>query len=61
MTKTPSPRITTGALPGSRKVYHPGVAHPLRVPMREGARSLNVAIAAAMVLAEALRQTDSFP
>ncbi|AOZ70550.1 phosphomethylpyrimidine synthase ThiC [Rhodobacter xanthinilyticus] len=35
MTKTPSPRITTGALPGSRKVYHPGVAHPLRVPMRE--------------------------
>lgn len=33
----------------------------LRVPMREGARSLNVAIAAAMVLAEALRQTKTFP
>jgi tRNA (cytidine/uridine-2'-O-)-methyltransferase len=32
----------------------------LRVPMRAGARSLNVALAAAMVLGEALRQTESF-
>lgn len=31
------------------------------VPMAEGARSLNVALAAAMVLGEALRQTDRFP
>jgi tRNA (cytidine/uridine-2'-O-)-methyltransferase len=31
------------------------------VPMRPEARSLNVATAAAMVLGEALRQTDSFP
>ncbi|MBT4933071.1 MAG: tRNA (cytidine(34)-2'-O)-methyltransferase [Rhodospirillaceae bacterium] len=30
----------------------------LQVPMAPGARSLNVAIAAAMVLGEALRQTD---
>ena len=33
----------------------------LRVPMRPGLRSLNVAVAAAMVLGEALRQTRSFP
>lgn len=33
----------------------------LRVPMAPGLRSLNVAVAAAMVLGEALRQTDSFP
>ena len=31
------------------------------VPMRAGLRSLNVAVAAAMVLGEALRQTCSFP
>lgn len=33
----------------------------IRVPMAPGARSLNVALAAAMVLSEALRQTDGFP
>jgi tRNA (cytidine/uridine-2'-O-)-methyltransferase len=33
----------------------------LRIPMRAGARSLNVALAAAMVLGEALRQTEGFP
>ena len=33
----------------------------LRVPMVADARSLNVALAAAMVLSEALRQTDGFP
>lgn len=33
----------------------------IRVPMASGARSLNVALAAAMVLSEALRQTDGFP
>jgi tRNA (cytidine/uridine-2'-O-)-methyltransferase len=33
----------------------------LRIPMRPEARSLNVATAAAMVLGEALRQTDRFP
>ncbi len=32
----------------------------LRIPMRPGLRSLNVAIAAAMVLGEALRQTGQF-
>lgn len=33
----------------------------VRIPMRLGARSLNVAIAGAMVLNEALRQTHAFP
>jgi tRNA (cytidine/uridine-2'-O-)-methyltransferase len=33
----------------------------LRIPMRAGLRSLNVAVAAAMVLGEALRQTDRWP
>ena len=33
----------------------------LRVPMVRNARSLNVAVAAAMVLGEALRQTGGFP
>jgi tRNA (cytidine/uridine-2'-O-)-methyltransferase len=32
----------------------------VRVPMQKGARSLNVALAAAMVLSEALRQTDGY-
>ena len=32
----------------------------LRIPMRAGLRSLNIAVAAAMVLGEALRQTDAF-
>jgi tRNA (cytidine/uridine-2'-O-)-methyltransferase len=32
----------------------------LRVPMQKGARSLNVALAAAMVLSEGLRQTSGF-
>jgi tRNA (cytidine/uridine-2'-O-)-methyltransferase len=31
------------------------------IPMRPGLRSLNVAVAAAMLLGEALRQTASFP
>ena len=33
----------------------------VRVPMVEGLRSLNVAVAAAMVLGEALRQTNQLP
>ncbi|MGH6932780.1 MAG: tRNA (cytidine(34)-2'-O)-methyltransferase [Dongiaceae bacterium] len=33
----------------------------LSIPLRPGMRSLNVAIAAAMVLGEALRQTNGFP
>ena len=33
----------------------------VRVPMRRGLRSLNVAVAGAMLLGEALRQTDRWP
>jgi tRNA (cytidine/uridine-2'-O-)-methyltransferase len=33
----------------------------LKIPMRTGLRSLNVALAGAIVLAEALRQTGGFP
>lgn len=33
----------------------------VRIPMRPGMRSLNVAVAGAMVLAEALRQTGGWP
>ncbi|GAB4121325.1 MAG: tRNA (cytidine(34)-2'-O)-methyltransferase [Rhodothalassiaceae bacterium] len=33
----------------------------VRIPMQSGMRSLNVAIAASIVLGEALRQTDAFP
>jgi tRNA (cytidine/uridine-2'-O-)-methyltransferase len=33
----------------------------LAIPMRPGLRSLNVALAAAIALGEALRQTDGFP
>lgn len=39
---------------------HQAVDARLRIPMAAGARSLNVAIAAAMVLGEALRQTAGF-
>ncbi len=40
---------------------HAAAAARLRVPLVAGARSLNVAIAAAMVVGEALRQCDTFP
>ncbi|MEQ1671506.1 MAG: tRNA (cytidine(34)-2'-O)-methyltransferase [Hyphomicrobium sp.] len=33
----------------------------VRIPMMPGLRSLNIAVAAALVLGEALRQTDGFP
>jgi tRNA (cytidine/uridine-2'-O-)-methyltransferase len=39
---------------------HDKVDARVRVPMKEGLRSLNVAVAAAMVLGEALRQTKGF-
>jgi tRNA (cytidine/uridine-2'-O-)-methyltransferase len=32
----------------------------VRIPLQAGARSLNVALAASMVLSEALRQTSGF-
>jgi tRNA (cytidine/uridine-2'-O-)-methyltransferase len=42
------------------EVHHTAEAR-LRIPMKPDARSLNLAMAAALVLGEALRQTDGFP
>ena len=43
---------------GVAEAVHRAADARLRIPMRAGLRSLNVAVAAAMVLGEALRQTD---
>ena len=40
---------------------HDAASARLKIPMRPGLRSINVALAAAMVLGEALKQTDGFP
>lgn len=40
---------------------HQAAAARVAIPMRAGARSLNVALAGAIALAEALRQTGGFP
>jgi tRNA (cytidine/uridine-2'-O-)-methyltransferase len=40
---------------------HRQAAARLKIPLQPGLRSLNVAIAAAMVVGEALRQTEGFP
>ncbi len=46
---------------GAPQEVHASAQARLRIPVRAGLRSLNVAVAAAMVLGEALRQTRSFP
>ena len=46
---------------GAPEDVHAAADVRLRVPMVPGLRSLNVAQALAMVLGEALRQTDQFP
>jgi tRNA (cytidine/uridine-2'-O-)-methyltransferase len=46
---------------GVPDAVHAAADARIRVPMVAGLRSLNVATAAAMVLGEALRQTDGFP
>ena len=46
---------------GVPDAVHQAAAARLRIPMAAGVRSLNVAVAAAMVLGEALRQTAAFP
>jgi tRNA (cytidine/uridine-2'-O-)-methyltransferase len=53
-------------LVGRESAGVPGEVHEvadarIAVPMKTGVRSLNVAVAAAMVLGEALRQTGQFP
>ena len=40
---------------------HAAVADRIKIPIQAGFRSLNVAVAAAIVLGEALRQTGGFP
>ena len=45
---------------GAPEEVHAAADARLIVPMRPGARSLNVVVAAAMVLGEALRQTGGF-
>jgi tRNA (cytidine/uridine-2'-O-)-methyltransferase len=46
---------------GVPEAVHRAAAIRLRIPMRQGMRSLNVAMAAALVAGEALRQTGGFP
>lgn len=46
---------------GVPEAVHARADARITVPMRAGLRSLNVALAAAMVLGEALRQTGLFP
>lgn len=46
---------------GVPEAVHRAADARLRIPLGPGLRSLNVALAAAMVLGEALRQTDAFP
>lgn len=46
---------------GCPEAVHDCVDARIAIPMRPGLRSLNVALAAAMVLGEALRQTDGYP
>jgi len=46
---------------GAPPEVHAAADARLTIPMREGARSVNVAVAAAMVIGEGLRQTAGFP
>jgi len=46
---------------GVPEEVHADASARLKIPLARGARSLNVALAAAMVLGEALRQTGLFP
>jgi tRNA (cytidine/uridine-2'-O-)-methyltransferase len=45
---------------GVPEAVHQAADARLRIPIRPGLRSLNVAVAAAMALGEALRQTEGF-
>lgn len=46
---------------GCPETVHAQADARITIPMRPGLRSLNVAVTAAIVLGEALRQTDQFP
>lgn len=45
---------------GVPDAVHAAIAERIRIPMRSEMRSLNIAVAASMVLGEALRQTSGF-
>jgi len=45
---------------GVPETVHAALPHRIRIPMRKGFRSLNVAISAAIAASEALRQTGGF-
>ena len=45
---------------GAPRAAHDGAGLIVRIPLRPGVRSLNVAVAAGMVAGEALRQLDGF-
>jgi tRNA (cytidine/uridine-2'-O-)-methyltransferase len=46
---------------GAPENVHARAHARLRIPLRDGLRSINVAQAGAMALGEALRQTNGFP
>jgi tRNA (cytidine/uridine-2'-O-)-methyltransferase len=46
---------------GAPPEVHAAADARLRIPMRAGLRSLNIAVAAALALGEALRQLDAYP
>ena len=46
---------------GVPQEIHDKASHRICIPMKTGLRSLNIAIATAMVLGEALRQLNNFP
>jgi len=46
---------------GVPQAVHQSADQRVKIPMRAGLRSINVAVACAMVIGEALRQTGSFP
>lgn len=46
---------------GAPPHVHKAADARIRIPIRDGLRSLNIAVAAALVLGEALRQTGGFP
>jgi tRNA (cytidine/uridine-2'-O-)-methyltransferase len=46
---------------GVPRDVHEAATARLKIPMRPGLRSINVALAGAMVLGEALKQTNGFP
>lgn len=67
-TPLPAARFTPGdtLLLGSESSgvpaeFHDRAALRIRIPMRPGFRSLNIAVAAGIALGEAMRQTESYP